>query len=74
MEFKPGDKILFTDNYMSPEGYSLGKEYYRGTIKTLLNRDIVSVIFTEMSFNGKDFFPTGNAYTTTNIKDIVGVI
>jgi len=71
---KPGDKIIFTDVYRSPNGDNMGKEYYNGTIKSLLNTDIFSVIFTHMSFDGIRYFETGNTYTTANLKDIIEVI
>lgn len=73
MNVKPGDKITFQDDVMNYQGYSTGKEYYTGTVKSILNSHIISVIFTQMSFNGKDWFDTGNVYTTTNVNDILAV-
>ena len=74
MSIKPGDKITFHDDVMNYQGYSTGKEFFKGTVKSILNSHIISVVFTEMSFNGKDWFNVGNVYTTTNVNDVLEVI
>lgn len=45
MIVKPGDKILFQDDYMNYQGYSMGKEYYKGIVKKVHNSHFVSVNF-----------------------------
>jgi hypothetical protein len=74
MNVKIGDKILFQDDYMNYQGYSMGKEYYKGIVKKVLNSHVVSVIFSEMSFDKVKWFNVGKVYTTTDIKDILTVI
>ena len=73
MNVKPGDRITFRDEYRNYEGIAYGYEYYKGIVKSTLNDHIISVIFTEMSFNGKDYHNIGRVYTTTDTKDIISI-